>query len=86
MDDSRYFVVTANRGLALSRRQSEQAGTSFHQDTPPNIFARDRGSWQVSWLAGPCHRPPSRDPKIPVALLVAGSPLTVAGAAAALRI
>ena len=25
-----------------------------YRGTPPNTFARDQGSWQVSWLAGHC--------------------------------
>ena len=46
--------------------------------TPPKHSSR----WQVSWLAGRCHQPPSRE--FPVAPAW-GSSLTVAGAAPALR-
>jgi hypothetical protein len=31
------------------------------QDTPPSALARDRCWWQISWLAGRCLRPPSRE-------------------------
>src|SRR3984957_714145 len=47
-------------------------------------MTRDRQ--QVSWLAGHSLQPPSQDQSIPVALMVVGSPLTVAGAAAALPV
>jgi hypothetical protein len=39
---------------------------------------------QVSWLAGRCLEPPSQGHSSPVAFMVLGSPLTVAGAAAEL--
>ena len=42
---------------ALPGRTPSREGTAGqvpHKDTPPNAFARDQGSWQVSWLAGRC--------------------------------
>ena len=61
------------------------AGRSSPWDTPPNALARDHDWWQVSWLAGRGLRPPSQGQPSPVAFMVVGSPLTVAGAAAELH-
>jgi hypothetical protein len=53
--------------------------------TPRLLRPRVTSRWQVSWLTGHRRRPPSREhAPFSVALLVEGSPLTVAGAAAAL--
>src|SRR3954447_14734227 len=53
--------------------------------TPRLLRPRVTSRWQVSWLTGHRRRPPSREhAPFSVALLVGGSPLTVAGAAAAL--
>ena len=63
----------------------KQPDLTLRQDTPPNALARDRCWWQISWLAGHCPWPPSQERySFPVARLAVDSPLTVAGAAAAL--
>jgi len=67
-----WVAPTAHRHQARSR-PVHPAPT-----TPPKHSSR----WQVSWLAGRCHQPPSRE--FPVAPAW-GSSLTVAGAAPALR-
>ena len=64
---------------------TRDAGRSSPWDTPPNALARDHDWWQVSWLAGRGLRPPSQGQPSPVAFMVVGSPLTVAGAAAELH-
>ena len=78
---------TSPRTVADLRRTRLRAdkGQFLHQDTPPNAFARDRCWWQVSWLAG--RRSSTAFPgslSAPSGISVASSPLTVAGAAAAL--
>lgn len=74
------------RGFAFCREPENDRTQPLRQDTPPNALARDRCWWQISWLAGHRRRPPSQEHKLlPVAILVGGSPLTVAGAAVALR-
>src|SRR6185437_16918437 len=81
--DSRHNI--RHREPPTDRAACAEAATSqsTHQDTPPDAFARDRGVWQVSWLAGPSPRPPSRNDQRSSGNTVGRSPLTVAGAAAA---
>ncbi len=62
------------------------SGRSSHRNTPPDALARDHGRWQVSWLAGRCLDRSSQGLSPPVTLFGPRSPLTVAGAAAALRV
>jgi len=73
------FTVTAN---AASHCPPLAGSGAFYQDTPPDVFTRDNGRRQVSWLAGRRLLPPSRNRT--QWLLAKGYPLTVAGAAAAL--
>src|SRR5690242_8611019 len=59
--DSRHNI--RHREPPTDRAACGEAATSqsTHQDTPPDAFARDRGVWQVSWLAGPS--PPTTFPE-----------------------
>jgi hypothetical protein len=64
-------------------RQTKPALSAL-RDTPPDARVHDHDWQQVSWLAGRHLQPPSQDQSTPVVLMVVGSSLTVAGAAAAL--
>src|SRR5580658_6948499 len=64
----------------------ETTGLELDVRTPRPTRSRvTRCWWQISWLAGRCLWPPSQERyPLPVARLAIDSPLTVAGAAAAL--
>jgi hypothetical protein len=81
--DSRHNIRHRELRPDVSSARAEDLVRLFHRDTPPDAFARDRGSWQVSWLTGPRSRPPSRNVQRSSGVTVERSPLTVAGAAAA---
>jgi hypothetical protein len=75
------------RQSALRPKCGRSTQLSQRTGAPRPTRSRMTHDWQqVSWLAGRCLRPPSQDRSIPVVLMVAGSPLTVAGAAAALPV
>src|SRR5262249_5328434 len=83
--DSVTAIWAASRAVVALGRQSRNNRARLRQGTPPDALARDHCRWQMSWLAGRCLRTafPGAT-RFPVARLAEGSPLTVAGAAAAL--
>ena len=71
---------------AFRPKAADQTGSTTLRSTPPDAFAHDYDRQQVSWLASRRLWPPSQDLSIPVVIMVVGSSLTVAGAAAALPV
>ena len=78
------WAVTAKGLNPAAAHNAPSARPRPPRCTPPDAIARDHERWQVSWLTGRRLGPPSQGDS-PVAFWSYGSPLTVAGAAPALR-
>ena len=82
-------ITIRHRDPLVASRLRPVAGAplvSSRRNTPPGAYARDHCRWQISWLAGRRLRPPSQERRVPSGLMAGDSPLTVAGAAAALPV